>query len=91
METFLAWITTLHYTRTGSDRVASVRTPPQWGARNWIGWLEFRPDGHLLATRYGVEDYLLAKPEEHGLPRNACWGTDHECKATRIANWGAGY
>ncbi len=91
VESMLAKYPTLHYTRAGSDRVAGVWTPQQWDARDWVGWLEFRPDGHLLATRFGFVDYLLAKPEDHGLPRNACWGTDYECKATRVAKWGAGY
>jgi hypothetical protein len=74
-----------------SSGMASLVTPPQWDARNWIGWLEFGPDGHLLAVRYGFVDFLLAKPEDHGLPKNACWAPAEACKTIRLARLGPGY
>src|SRR5258705_6990423 len=85
VEAILARYPMLHYARSGADRVASVTTPPQWDARNWIGWIEFGRDGRLLAARYGFVDHLLAKPEQHGLPQNACWGTEQECKVASIS------
>jgi hypothetical protein len=69
----------LRYRLTTRDRIGLVSTPPHFGAQHWVAWLEFRSDGRLLAVRYAIRDYLLARPEEHGMPSHRCWGSAEEC------------
>jgi hypothetical protein len=69
----------LKYHQTAGDRTGLLSTPPHFGALNWVAWLEFGPDRRLLAVRYAVRDYLLARPEEHGMPSHRCWGSAEQC------------
>jgi hypothetical protein len=76
----------LKYHQPAGDQVGLLSTPPHFGALNWVAWLEFGSDGRLLAVRYAVRDYLLARPEEHGMPSHHCWGSAEQC-AEIDARW----
>jgi hypothetical protein len=64
-----------------SDQRWRVATPRRllW-VDNWVAWLEFRPDGRLLAARFGTLDSLGDGPlRPQGLPADVCFGTRGEC------------
>jgi hypothetical protein len=71
--------TMLTYRQTAGEHTAMVSTPPRFDQQNWVAWLEFGADGRLLAVRYAVRDYLLAHPEQHGMPSHRCWGSAEQC------------
>ncbi len=66
-----------------------VGTPGRWDVQNWVAFLEYRPDGTLLAVGYGTVDFAPIKSRGKdsawkGLPENACWGDALECETSWV-------
>jgi hypothetical protein len=56
-----------------------VATPGRLFADNWVAWLFFRPDGRLLAVKFGTVDFAGPVDRPNGLPDDLCLGARDEC------------
>jgi hypothetical protein len=66
------------------DRRLTLRTPPRFGARDWLALLEFTPEQRLLRVAFGMTDYAPIRPRypdavPEKMPSDQCYGTAAEC------------
>jgi hypothetical protein len=69
----------------GNGRV-TVRTPPRFGAKDWVALVEFTPDRRILRIAYGMTDYAPLRPQyadavPRQMPDDRCFGTPAQCAA----------